>query len=458
MDLIISNPYWPFAILLIGIIVVVVSIIKFKFHPFIALMISAIVVGLLSPEFEGMEETHHLINAVELPMEAFGSIVGAISVVIVLAAIIGTAMMESGAATKIVDSLIETVGEKNGAIGLLISGFILSIPVFFDTVFFLIIPVIIAFAMKTKKNYVLYIMVVGAGAAVAHSVIPPTPGPLVVAETLQIDLGLTILVGTGIGILPAVAAYLVAKRINKKMEVPIRVEYQTSDDDTDVDLPPLSLSLMPIIVPIILISLTSVFEIFGAKLPGLVLFLGNKNIAMSVGAILAIWLWVRKKQLANEELWEQIPKPIQIAGIIILITGAGGAFGAMLQHSGIGDAIQLATADFHIHYVFLAWLISSAIKTAQGSATVALITTASIMYAIIGNGAELPYHPVYIGLAIGFGGIFISWMNDSGFWVVAKMSGMTEIETLKSFTVVLAIASLVGMMQLVILSYILPLR
>lgn len=456
MDLIISNPYWPFAVLLIGIVVVVVSITKFKFHPFIALLISAVIVGLLSPPFEGMQDTHHLVNAVELPMREFGNIAGAIAWVIALAAIIGTAMMESGAAIKIVDSLVDTVGEKNGAIGLLLGGFILSIPVFFDTVFFLMIPVIIAFAMKTKKDYVMYIMVVGGGGAIAHSVIPPTPGPLVVAETLQIDLGLTILVGVCIGILPAVATYMVAKKINKNMDVPIRVEYQTTD--TTAELPPLSLSLLPIFVPIVLISLTSIFQIIELALPGWVLFLGNKNIAMSVGAILAIWLWVRKKQLDNEELWDQISKPLEIAGIIILITGAGGAFGAMLQHSGIGDAIQMATADFHIHYVFLAWLISSAIKTAQGSATVALITTASIMYAIIGTGADLPYHPVYVLLAIGFGGIFISWMNDSGFWVVAKMSGMTEKEALKSFTVVLAIASLVGMIQLVILSYVLPLR
>ena len=391
-----------------------------------------------------------------LPMREFGSIAGAIAWVIALAAIIGTAMMESGAAVKIVDSLVDTVGEKNGAIGLLLGGFILSIPVFFDTVFFLMILVIIAFAMKTKKDYVMYIMVVGGGGAIAHSVIPPTPGPLVVAETLQIDLGLTILMGVCIGILPAVATYMVAKKINKNMDVPIRVEYQTTD--TTAELPPLSLSLLPIFVPIVLISLTSIFQIIELALPGWVLFLGNKNIAMSAGAILAIWLWVRKKQLDNKELWDQISKPLEIAGIIILITGAGGAFGAMLQHSGIGDAIQFATADFHIHYVFLAWLISSAIKTAQGSATVALITTASIMYAIIGTGAELPYHPVYILMAIGFGGIFISWMNDSGFWVVAKMSGMTEKEALKSFTVVLAIASLVGMIQLVILSYVLPLR
>ena len=130
----------------------------------------------------------------------------------------------------------------------------------------------------------------------------------------------------------------------------------------------------------------------------------------------------------------------------------------MIKHSGIGEAIQMVLVDFHIHYIFLAWLISSAMKTAQGSSTIAVITTAGIMYAIVGDGADLPYHPIYLFLSIGFGGLFVSWMNDSGFWVIAKMSGLTEKEALKTFTVVLAIASLVGVVELMLLSYIIPLK
>ncbi|XOV91301.1 MAG: GntP family permease [Bacteroidota bacterium] len=455
MDSLTNTPYWPFLVLLIGIICVIFSITKLRFHPFIALMVSALIVGLVSGPFEGMEGSH-LLNAIELPMVEFGSIVGKIAWVIALAAIIGTAMMESGAAIKIVNSLTSVFGEKNGSIALLLSGFILSIPVFFDTVFFLLIPVIIAFASKTGKNYILYILAAGGAAAVAHSTIPPTPGPLVVAEVMNIDIGVTILAGIAIGILPAIASYIFALRVNSKVNIPIRVPHPESVDD--IQTPSLVASVMPIVVPIILISLTSILNVANVAIPEWINFLGNKNIAMAIGTVLAITTWVKQKQLNKESLWNEIGKPLEIAGVIILITGAGGAFGAMIKHSGIGQAIELATADFHIHYVLLAWLISAAIKTAQGSSTVALITTSGIMYAIVGNGADLPYHPVYILLSIGFGGIFISWMNDSGFWVVAKMSGLTEKEALKTFTVTLAIAAVVGLIELILLSYILPLK
>ncbi len=455
MDSLTNTPYWPFLVLLIGIISVIFCITKFRFHPFIALMVSALLVGLVSAPFEGMEGSH-LVNAVELPMIEFGNIVGKIAWVIALAAIIGSAMMESGAAIKIVNALTSVFGEKNGAVALLLSGFILSIPVFFDTVFFLLIPVIIAFASKTGKNYILYILAAGGAAAVAHSTIPPTPGPLVVAEVMNIDLGVTILAGICIGVLPAIASYIFAVKVNKRMDIPIRVPHPEGVDDTNT--PSLVSSVLPIVVPIVLISLTSILSVANVNIPAWVNFLGNKNIAMAIGTVLAISTWVKQKELNKESLWREIGKPLEIAGVIILITGAGGAFGAMIKHSGIGAAIELATANFHVHYVLLAWLISAAIKTAQGSSTVALITTSGIMYAIVGNGADLPYHPVYILLAIGFGGIFVSWMNDSGFWVVAKMSGMTEKEALKTFTVALAIASLVGGAELILLSYVLPLK
>ena len=179
---------------------------------------------------------------------------------------------------------------------------------------------------------------------------------------------------------------------------------------------------------------------------------------MAIGTAIALWLWAKHQNLDASSLWKNVSKPLEIAGIIILITSAGGAFGAMIKHSGIGDAIELATTNFQVHYIILAWLIAAVMKTAQGSSTVALITASSIMYAIIGNGADLPYHPMYILLAIGFGGLFISWMNDSGFWVVAKMSGFTDKETLQSWTILLASIAILGLVQVILLTYLLPFR
>lgn len=454
MDTVINAPLWPFAVLLFGILAVVVMISKFKLHPFVALILSAILVGLISASVPGAEGVPHLVRAIETPMLEFGNVAGKIAWVIALAAIIGTAMMESGAAQRIVNWLIGALGEGQAALALLLSGFLLSIPVFFDTVFFLLIPLAIALAQKTGKNYVLYVMAIGGGAAITHSLVPPTPGPLIMADTLQIDLGLTILGGLAAGILPAIATLMVGKRMNARMNIPVRVGL--TNNDSSLPQPSLLLSLLPVVVPIILISIASITDVATGSTPPIIAFWGNKNVAMALGTMIALLLWAKNKQLDAKTLWQEAAKPLEIAGVIILITSAGGAFGAMIKHSGIGDAIAVATENFHIHYIILAWLIAAAMKTAQGSSTVALITTSSIMYALIGTGADLPYHPMYILLAIGFGGLFISWMNDSGFWVVARMSGFTEEEALKTWTVLLAVISLVGLFQLLVFSYILP--
>lgn len=454
MNSIVNAPYWPFAVLLFGIIAVVVLISRFRLHPFVALMLSAIIVGLLSANVPGAEGLSHLVKAVETPMTEFGTVAGKIAWVIALAAMIGTAMMESGAAQRIVNWLIGALGEGRAALALLLSGFLLSIPVFFDTVFFLLIPLAITLAQKTGKNFLLYVLAIGGGAAITHSLVPPTPGPLIMAETLQIDLGLTIMGGLAAGVLPAIASLMLGRRLNARMDIPVRVGITDTADSGKQ--PGLALSLMPVLIPIVLISIASVTAVVAGETPAWIAFWGNKNVAMAIGTAIALWLWAKGKNLDAKTLWEEAAKPLEIAGVIILITSAGGAFGAMIKHSGIGDAIALATQDFHIHYIILAWLISAAMKTAQGSSTVAMITTSSIMFALIGTGADLPYHPMYILLAIGFGGLFISWMNDSGFWVVSRMSGFTEGEALKTWTVLLAVISLVGLFQLLIFSYILP--
>ncbi len=454
MDAMINSPYWPFAVLILGIIAVVVMISRFKIHPFIALIVAAVLVGLLSPVLPGIEDRHHVMWAVELPMTEFGVVAGKIAWVIALAAVIGTAMMQSGAAQRIVNWLIGALGERFAAIALLISGFVLSIPVFFDTVFFLLIPLAVALAVKTGRNYLLYVMAMAGGAAITHSLVPPTPGPLIMAETLQLDLGLTILAGLAGGILPAVAVLVVSRRLNANLDIPIRVEITASEENTSQ--PSLLWSLLPVLAPILLISMASVTEVITGTLPSWLAFWGNKNVAMAVGTGIALVLWWRKKQMIGEELWREVGKPLEIAGIIILITSAGGAFGAMIKHSGIGSAIETLTESFKISFILLAWLISAVMKTAQGSSTVAMITTSSIMLALLSAGIELPYHPMYLLLAIGFGSLFISWMNDSGFWVVAKMSGLTEKEALQTWTVLLAVIAVVGLFQVLLFSWLIP--
>lgn len=455
MGAFINSDYWPFVVLLLSVLMLVTMITKWRFHPFVALMLSAIFVGLLSSALPLVPGQNPLVTVIELPMAEFGIMAGKIAWVIALGAVIGTAMMESGAAEKIVNQLLKTFGEKRAAIALIISGFVLSIPVFFDTVFFLLIPLGITLARKTGRDFVLYVVAIGGGGVISHSIVPPTPGPLIMAETLGIDLGTVMLAGILAGILPCIVVLAVAKYLNRKLNIPIRVanEQLTSIRNT----PSLALSVLPIVVPLIMISLASGVQAIKGDLPGWIAFLGNKNIAMGAGAFLALFIWARAQKLSSKDLWEGIARPLEIGGVIILITSAGGAYGAMIQHSGIGNAISLTTQKLNVHYILLAWIIAAVMKTAQGSGTVSMITSAAIMAALIGPAYNLPYHPVYILLSIGFGCLFISWMNDSGFWVVTRMSGFTEKEGLQTWTILLAIIALVGLLEVMLLSWILPL-
>lgn len=455
METIFYSDYWPFIVLLLSVAMVVILITRLRFHPFVALMLSAIFVGLISPDLPMVPGQNPLTTAVELPMAEFGIMAGKIAWVIALAAVIGTAMMKSGAAEQIVNRSLKTLGEKRAALALIISGFVLSIPVFFDTVFLLLIPLGITLALKTGKDFVLYVVAIAGGAVIAHSIVPPTPGPLIMAEILNIELGAVILAGLVAGIIPVIAVFGVAKCLNKKLDIPVRV---ADKHVTSVHNPPsLILSILPVIVPLLMISLASIVASITGNVPDWIAFQGNKNIAMGTGAVLALYLWRKTQKLKSKDLWEGIAKPLEIAGIIILITSAGGAYGAMIKHSGIGDAISLTTAGFDVNYILLAWMIAAAMKIAQGSGTVSMIATAAIMAALIGPNEPLPYHPVYILLSIGFGSLFISWMNDSGFWVVARMSGFTEREALQTWTVLLGILALVGLFQVLLMSWLLPL-
>ncbi len=452
-ELIHSN-YWPFVVLLLSVILVIVQITRWRIHPFIALMLSAILVGLLSPSLPMVPGQNPLVTVVELPMAEFGIMVGKIGWVIAVASVIGTAMMESGAAEQIVNWLLKTLGEKRAAVALIISGFILSIPVFFDTVFLLLVPLAITLALKTGKNFVLYVVAIGGGAVISHTIVPPTPGPLIMAETFNLELGTVILAGIAAGIIPAISVLFIAKWMNKKLNIPVRI---TDKHITLIENPPpLFLSVLPVVVPLFMISLASLVEGVSGELPGWIAFQGNKNIAMTAGAIISLLLWVRTQKLSSKELWEAAAKPLEIGGIIILITSAGGAFGAMIKHSGIGEAISRVTEGFNISFILLGWMIAAVMKIAQGSGTVSMITASAIMAAIIGK-TDLPYHPIYVLLSVGFGSLFISWMNDSGFWVVVRMSGFTEKEGIKTWTTLLAILSFVGLIQVWLLSWLFPL-
>jgi GntP family gluconate:H+ symporter len=397
----------------------------------------------------------------------FGLVAGRIAVVIALASVIGMCLMESGAADKVVRRFLAVFGEKKAGAAIVFSGYFLSIPIFFDTFFMLLLPLAQAMAYRTGRDYLVYVMAICCGATVTHSLLVPHPGPLAMAEVLNIDLGLTIIIGGLVGLVPVTASWQVAKWLNRRMTVPLRESGTTKLSDLqgivekpESELPSFFASILPVIAPILLISAASTaaaIEGFKAEAPGLYTtleFLGNRNVALLIGTAFAVWVLVRQRGLKLGDAGRMLGQPLETAGVIILITSAGGAFGLMLKNAGVGEAVQAVAEGRELNLILLSWLVATVIRVAQGSATVAMLTTSVMMLPLLEAG--LPYDPVYIFMAIGFGAMTLSWMNDSGFWVVCKLSGFTEKETLKSWTVVVTVNSVVGLLTCLLLSNIVP--
>lgn len=376
---------------------------------------------------------------------AFGNTCGKIGILIAMAAIIGKCLLDSGSADKIVRSALRISGERGAPFSFIGSGFLLGIPVFFDTVFYLMMPLGKALRMRTGRNYLLYVLTIVAGATMAHSLVPPTPGPLFVAEQLRVDIGLMIFAGCIVGLFSSSAGYLFAQFVNRRTEVPLRESPDFSLDDlkaiTERDesqLPPLALALLPIVLPVVLIAGNTILKTFSIPLPSPALAsiletLGNKNIALTIATAIAMSTLILQKATDLKGLASSVQSALASGGVIILITAAGGAFGGILQQTGVASLIRQLPTGSPTLVIVLAFLITTAVRTAQGSATVAMITAVGILSGIAESGA-LTFHPVFLALAIGCGSKPVAWMNDSGFWVICKMSGMTEAEGLKFVT------------------------
>ena len=462
---------WPLAVLAISMALVIVLITLVRLHAFLALIISGIAAGMLASfgSLPGEPAANHWVQAVELTVREFGNVCGTIGIVIVLAAIIGVCLLESGAADRIVRRFLALFGEAHAGLALLISGYIVSIPIFYDSFILLLMPLARALSLHTKKNYLLYLMAVCASGSVTHCVMIPHPGPLAMSATLHIQPGTAMLAAFVIGAFALAAAWGYIRWINRRMEVPVRDMRGVSRADLealmhkpDSDLPSFGASLLPILLPIAMIATASFAELFGAKQAAPALwpwleFLGNRHVAMLAGASAGIWLLARRQHFTMLQFDKLLGPVLETAGVIILITAAGGAFGLMLRNAGVGGAIQALAAGRDMNLILLAWAIAAVIRIAQGSATVAMLTTAAMVQPLIATGT-LPCHPVYVYLAIGFGADTFSWMNDSGFWVINKLGGLTERETLKSWTIISTVISVSGLLVTLLAAWLLPCR
>lgn len=471
----------PVFLLLIGVLVVVVSIIALKWHPFIALTVAGLTVAfltpsdllyraeltreqrdalltadgaLVSPTPEGFENIHAAaLKAsetwfVQRFTDAFGKGCGGIALVIAMAAIIGKCLLDSGGAKAIVDALMRLFGIRGTPFAFALSAFTLGIPVFFDTVFYLLIPLGKAMRRETGRNYLLYILTIVAGATMAHSLVPPTPGPLTVAGFFgdQVTVGAMMLGGLVVGLITVSVGIAFAFWANRRWEIPLResIDLPEVGDFEGGPLPSLWLALLPILLPVLLIGGETILSASGIKSP-VIEFLGDKNIALILSAAAAVYLLVRSSVVKTRGVRTAVQEALMSGGVIILITSAGSAFGEILKETGIAEFISDSVeGQQSLMLIPIAYLVTAMIRTAQGSATVAMITAGG-MVAPLANGTDLSYSALYLALAIGCGSKPVSWANDSGFWVIGSMTGMTPVETFKTVSVMMILMSLVGL-------------
>ncbi|MDF1711427.1 MAG: SLC13 family permease [Akkermansiaceae bacterium] len=430
-------------ICLMGLAVVIVSILWLRLHAFLGLLLGAFVVSILTP---GVGT-----DAMSRVAEGFGTGCRKIGILIALAAIIGQCLLASGAAERIVRGLLSLFGVKRAPMAFLGSGFVLGIPVFFDTVFYLMLPLVRAFSRTNPKVYLLALLSVVAGASMAHSLVPPTPGPLLVAARLEVSLGVLIPAGLILGVVTISVGYGYARWANANFGITYReIEAPEIKSEEKKELPGLGWSLMPILSPLVLISLRTFLEMRDG-LPAWLEVVSGKNVAMALGAGMAM---VQATKYC--ELKTVINEALSSGGVIILITAAGAAFGAVLKDTGIGAELSGMVGSGG-GVLLLAFVLTALVRFAQGSATVAMITAVGIVAPMVLD-AELGFHAVYVALAIGCGSKPLPWMNDSGFWIVSKMSGMNEVETLKTFSVMLSLMGLVGFAVVWLASLVMPMN
>jgi GntP family gluconate:H+ symporter len=449
----------------LSIAVVLACILIVRLHAFLTLLLAGLMVAALAgsesvqryTEFQIAKDKMTQAEADKIcdqtaPVRlaiAFGQTAGKIGILIALASIIGQCLLESKAAAVIVDRMLRLTGPRRAPEALAASAFVLGIPVFFDTVFYLMIPLARSLRQRLGKDYVLFILAILAGGSIAHSLVPPTPGPLLVAGMVGVDVATMMIAGLIIGGCSSVVSLGVARIINRRVNVPLRFGEEGSEgskesaeldssQDLTTDGPSLLRSLLPIALPVVLITLGSIATYLqpsdtvhrnnATNILISLKSLGDKNVALAIGVVFALSL---RRYCPPEERDSLVSRSLAAGGNIILITAAGGAFGAMLRQAGIEEAVGLLAHGVPgLLLLPLAFVVTAAIRTLQGSATVAMITAAGVLQGFA-QPDSLPFHPVYIAMAIGAGSKPVSWMTDSAFWVITRMSGMTEAEGLR---------------------------
>ena len=436
-----------FAVIVLAVVAMVIAISKFNQHPFLVLVVVAVVVGLVC----GIP-TEDVISTVK---SGFGNILASIGIVILAGTIIGTILEKTGAALTMANSILKVVGKDKSVLTMGLTGYVTGIPVFCDSGFVILSPISRALASQSNVSLAVMATALSGGLYATHCLVPPTPGPIAMAGTLEADLGLTILVGLLISIPVTLVAILYAKKVASKIDIPANPEYTVEELQLKYGKLPGTLhSFSPILLPIILIALKSIGDFpsapFGSgPVKMIVSFVGNPVIALILGVFLAMTL-IPKSEKENTLKW--ITEGVTNSAGILAITGAGGSFGAILQQLPIADALSGSMLGLGIGVV-LPFVIAALLKTAMGASTVAMITTSAMIAPMMGAlGFTSPIAKVLVIMAIGAGSMTVSHANDSYFWVVSQFSDMDTKAAYKCQTGVTAVMGVTTLVIVFLLS------
>ncbi|MFP6866993.1 MAG: gluconate:H+ symporter [Roseibacillus sp.] len=460
------------SVLALSIILILVLILVFRIQAFVSLLLASIFVGIASG-------TMPITEVADTIIEGMGSSLGFIATIIGLGAILGQMIEHSGGAQSLANGMLKAFGEKRANWAMLLTGFVISILVFLDVGVVILAPIIYALARRSGKSVLVFALPLLAGMAVTHAFVPPTPGPTFVAYALGAPLGHAIMWGIVVGLPTALITLPLCRKLGDAFHIdPPSLEEEKAAGDGSVavpsstlPLPSLGLILLMLGGPIVLIVVGSIIEAnlasslpeglskaeWGAQLvqakreasgiTQFVLFLGHPIIALLCGTCVAMMVLGVARGLRGNALMEVATKALGPAGIIILITGAGGVFKQMLGATNVGKALALALGEFGMGPLLLAWILTTIVRIAQGSATVAMVTGAALIAPVLeGTGIDYSYAQLsLITLAIAAGATGFGHVNDSGFWIVNRYFGMTERETLLTWTPILTMISLVGL-------------
>ena len=432
-------------------------VLRVKLHPFLSLLITAMFLGVTS----GMP-----LSKVNTAIQnGLGGTLGFVATVVGIGGIFGQILEASGGTEAIARNLIRRFGKDKAHWSLVMAGFLIAIPVYFDVGFIILVPVVYALAKDTKRSTLFYAIPLLAGLAVTHTFVPPTPGPVAVADMLGADLGWVILIGTLIGLPIAILAGPVfGSYISKKIDVAppkqMMEELNNGTEQSECSLPSFTAVATIIGMPLLLMVIKSVIELLiklGYMQEGIVydisVFVGHPFTALIIATLMAAYFLGTRRGFTRKQLLDVSAKALAPAGMIILIIGSGGAFKEMLIQSGVGNVLAEGISATKLPPIVLAFIIAAAVRITLGSATVSMITAAGIIGPILEAYTLSEIHLALIVISIASGATILSHVNDSGFWLVGKYLGLTEMQTLRSWTVMETIIALGGFGIALLLSF-----